>query len=145
MKKLILIVLLIFVTQSLCYDTSYAFGKKSQPVLLLTSYDPRVTSGYDNKIEPINVFRTKERIYFSIYTKKRFKSDYIKYQIVKQDDNAHIGGYSRVMNRTVKVSDKNQYTDYIVLNQAGKYFIQIFDITDLQHWIAMGAFAVLND
>ncbi|MBR2068548.1 MAG: hypothetical protein IJ877_02180 [Candidatus Gastranaerophilales bacterium] len=121
------------------------FDKKSNPVIFLTPYDPRAKISYDEKIEPVNVFRVGDRIYFSTYTKKGFKSDYIKYQIVKQEDNAHTGGYTRVMNKTVRVNNKNYYVDYFIINKAGKYFIQIFDITNLQQWIVMGAFAVVDE
>ena len=143
MKNLICIILFIF----LCSPCVYAglFRKDSKPELYLTPYNPKVVSDCDNKIEPINVFKKGERIYFSVINKKGFKSDFIKYQVVKQDDNAHIGGYSRVMNRTVRVSDKNSYVDYFVINQKGKYFIQIFDIENLQQWVVMGAFAVLDE
>ena len=121
------------------------FKKDAPPELFLTPYDPRKPVGYDVKIEPVNVFRVGDRIYFSIYTKKGFNSDYIKYQIVKQNDNAHMGGYSRIMNKTVRVQDKNYYVDYFVLNLKGKYFIQIFNLDNLHHWIAMGAFAVVDE
>ena len=96
----VFLLILIFLAQA-----SYAgiFKKDPKPVLYLTPYDPRVQTSFDEKIEPINVFRVGDRIYFSVYTKKGFKSDFIKYQIVKQDDAAHIGGYSRVMNKTVRV------------------------------------------
>ena len=144
MKKLLLILFLILFIFVPIANAKW-FKKDEKPQLYLTSYDPRISRGYDDKIEPINVFRVGDRIYFSVYTKKGFSSDYIKYQIVKQDDNAHIGGYSRVTNKIVKVSDKNSYIDYVVVNSAGKYFIQIFDIENLQQWIAMGAFAVLDE
>ena len=54
-------------------------------------------------IKSFDVFGINKRIYFLIYTPEGFKSDYIKYQIVKQDDNAHVGGYSRVRNITRRV------------------------------------------
>ncbi len=144
MKKLILLLSTLILFSPFCSAGIFNRTDK-KPVLFLTSYDPRIKSGYDDKIEPANVFRLGDRIYFSVYTKKGFKSDYIKYQIVRQDDNAHIGGYSRVMNKTVRVSNKNYYIDYFVINRTGKYFIQIFDIENLHQWIVMGAFAVLDE
>ena len=144
MKKIIYLIIFILLFTPL--SNAKLFSKEDKkPVLFLTSYDPRIQKNYDEKIEPITVFRKGDRIYFSVYTKKGFKSDYIKYQIIKQDDNAHIGGYSRIMNKTVRVQNKNYYIDYFVLNQKGKYFIQIFDLENLQQWIVMGAFAVLDD
>ena len=90
------------------------------------------------------VFRVNDKIYFEIINPKGFKSDYIKYQIIKQDDNAHFGGYTRIMNRTVKVKSKNSYCDYFVLSQKGKYFIQVFDIENLHQWLAIGSFLVIE-
>lgn len=143
MKKITYIIL--FMLLFAPFSMAGLFKKEAKPELYLTPYDPRITVNYDNKIESINVFKRGEKIYFSVYTKKGFKSDFIRYQVVKQDDNAHIGGYSRVMNKTVRVSNKNNYVDYFVMNQKGKYYIQIFDIENLQQWIVMGAFAVLDE
>ena len=143
MKKIILS--LFFIVLLIPCAFAGFFKKKENPVLYFSAIDPRIQTGYDQKIEPINVFKVGDRIYFGVYTKKGFKSNYIKYQIVKQDDNAHMGGYSRVMNKTVRVSDKNAYVDYFVINQKGKYFLQIFNLENLQQWIVMGAFAVLDE
>lgn len=90
------------------------------------------------------VFKTGEKIYFQIIVPKGFKSDFIKYQIVKQDDNAHTGGYTRIKNITVKVKSKYDYTDYFVISQKGKYFIQVFDIENLHQWLAIGSFLVVE-
>lgn len=137
MKK-ILLILLIFLLSVPCF--AFSFSKKEKPNLIITSYDPSV----EKNIEPQDVFKVEQKIYFMIYTKTGFKSDYIKYQIVKQDDNAHIGGYTRVRNITRRVRNKNYYYDYFTLSQAGKYYIQIFDIQNLHQWLAIGAFRVVE-
>ena len=142
MKKILIIfIILIFSTPS------YAFfwTKKEKPSLLLSSVDPRITIEYDNKIQNEDVFKIGNRIYFLIYNPNGFSSDYIKYQIVKQDDKAHIGGYSRIRNITKRVSDKNYYIDYFVLSESGKYILQVFDITNLHHWLAIAQFVVINE
>ena len=142
MKKLIIVFLLFL----LCVP-SYAFlwKKKEKSTLILTSYDPRASIEYDKKLINQDVFKVNKRIYFLIYVPDGFKSDYIKYQIVKQNDNAHVGGYNRVRNITRRVNDKNYYVDYFVLPEAGKYALQVFDITNLHHWLALGQFMVVND
>ena len=83
-------------------------------------------------------------IYFFIYVPEGFESQYIKYQIVKQDDKAHIGGYTRIFNYLKKVSNKHTYSDYFTLSQAGKYYIQVYNITNLHRWIALGRFNVVE-
>ena len=136
MKKLSLIILFIFLVSM----PVFAWGKKYKPVLILSDSLSSISNN-----EAKNVFGTNRRIYFSISNPKGFKSDYIKYQIVKQEDNAHIGGLSRVRNVTCREKNKNSYTDYFIVTQKGKYFIQIFDITNLQQWLAIEGFIVIDE
>ena len=138
------IYILIFFTLS---SSSFAFfgKKKAKPILLLSSTNPQVNKISNKPLENSSVFKKNERIYFLVYTEQGFKSNYIKYQIIKQDDKAHIGGYSRIRNVTTRVKDKNTYVDYFVLKESGKYIIQIFDIENLQHWIALGEFRVQDE
>lgn len=142
MKKTLIILLILLAT-----FPSYAsfWNKKAKPSLFLSSKDPRASIEYDNKIQNEDVFNLGDKIYFLIYTQEGFKSDYIKYQIIKQDDKAHVGGYSRIRNITKRVTNKNYYIDYFVLSETGKYILQIFDITNLHHWIALGQFVVVNE
>ena len=91
------------------------------------------------------VFKINQRIYFHIYSKKGFSSNFIKYQIVKQDNNAHIGGYSRIRNITKRIKNKNYDSEYFVLSETGKYIIQVFNIENLNHWIAYRAFLVVDE
>ncbi len=97
------------------------------------------------KVQAKNVFPVNSRIYFAISNPKGFKSDYIKYQIVKQDDKAHIGGLTRIRNVTCRLKNKNSYFDYFLLGEAGVYYIQIFDITNLQQWVAIERFKVVSE
>ncbi len=123
------------------------FFKKedNKTYLFLDTKDPRDVQGIDAKLASYQVFKKSDKLYFYIYNKNGFKSDYLKYQIVKQDDNAHIGGYTRIQNKTIRLKNKNYYLDYFVLNQSGKYYIQIFDITNLNQWIAFGEFRVVDE
>ena len=124
---------------------SYAFKKKKLPTsLILTSFDPLVKDGFDVKIQEDRYFKKGEKIYFLIQNPNGFASDYIKYQIIKQDDNAHIGGYSRFLNKTAKLKNKNYFSDYFVLYQKGKYYLQVFDITDTNHWLNLEGFMVID-
>ena len=123
----------------------YAFGKKNlKPKLYMANNYTDLISSTQGKEDFAWVFKTGEKIYFQIIVPKGFKSDFIKYQIVKQDDNAHTGGYTRIKNITVKVKSKYDYTDYFVISQKGKYFIQVFDIENLHQWLAIGSFLVVE-
>lgn len=134
MKKIISIVFILLLTCS----AAFCWGKKAKSVLILSDSPENLL-----KLNAKNVFNTNSRIYFAISNPKGFKSDYIKYQIVKQDDKAHIGGFSRVRNVTCRLKDKNSYVDYFLLSEAGIYYIQIFDITNLQQWVAIERFQVV--
>lgn len=137
MKKILLIIF-IFLFINPCF--AFSFKKKEEPQLLITADDPSV----EKEIQPCSVFKVDDKIFFIISTKDGFKSDYIKYQIVKQDDNAYVGGFTRVRNITRRVRNKNFYYDYFTLSQAGKYYLQVFDIQNLHQWLAIGAFRVVD-
>ena len=129
-----------FVTQ-----TAFGWGDKNKSSLYISATNPMEDSNYETEIQSHSVFKINSRIYFLIYNPKGFKSNYIKYQIVKQDDKAHIGGYTRARNKTVRLKNKNYYCDYFVLSETGKYFLQVFDITDLNTELAVGAFRVVDE
>ncbi|MBQ9149787.1 hypothetical protein IJX73_02540 [bacterium] len=123
----------------------FFWNKKEKPSLFLSPNDPRAEIAYELPLVNHAVFKKLDRIYFLVYVPEGFKSDYIKYQIVKQDDKAHVGGYTRIRNKTCRVSDKNYYIDYFVIQEAGKYIIQIFDIENLHQWITFGHFRVVDE
>ncbi len=139
MKNFFLIFLIFF---SLVLNP--ALAKKTNPVLILSLNNPSELR--ENEIiRESDVFKVNEKIYFSIFNPEGFKSNYIKYQIIKQDDNAHIQGFTRIRNITKRIKDKNFYSDYFIISQSGKYYIQIFDITNLHQWLAIGAFRVVEE
>lgn len=146
MKKTFLLIFIFF--GILCFiNPAYSFSfrkKKEKPYIVLSSAD--LNNEENLKKATLNsVFKINERIYFYVYTPDGFKSDYIKYQIVKQDDNAHVQGFTRIRNITKRVKNKNKFVDYVVLSQKGKYFIQVFDIENLHQWIAIAGFLVVDD
>lgn len=126
-------------------NPAFAFKKKEKPVLILSSNSFIGEIDLNERLKEQSVFKTNERIYFYVYNPNGFKSNYIKYQITRQDDNAHVGGYTRIRNIVRRVSDKFNYSDYFMLSQKGKYYIQIFDIENLHQWIVFGAFLVVDE
>lgn len=142
MKKILALIIAILLIPS-----SFAFfwKKKEKPSLFLSTTDPREKIAIEAPLENHSIFKKQTRIYFLVYVPEGFKSNYIKYQIIKQDDKAHIGGFSRVQNKTCRIKDKHYYIDYVVIQEAGKYAIQIFDIENLHHWITYGHFRVVNE
>ena len=85
MKKVFLVVILSLLVSGICF----AWGKKQKPLLYLGNSLEEIEKSILNSSDKNNVFLTGNKIFFLVYTPFGFKSDYIKYQIVKQDDNAH--------------------------------------------------------
>ena len=123
----------------------FGFKKKEEAIIVLTSKNPAEISSIDEKVTPQYVFRPNSKIYFMVSNPNGFKSDYIKYQIVKQNPNVNVGGYNRVRNITARVRNKNYFSSYFTLTDTGKYIIQVFDIENLQQWLANLAFQVVDE
>ncbi len=139
---LILIAVLIF---SISNANAGFLRKKQDAVLILTSNDPDISKAKIDDVIAKQYFKVNSKIYFVLYNPEGFKSDYIKYQIVKQNPNAHVGGFQRIRNITSRIKDKSYFKDYFTLSESGKYFIQVFDIENLQHWIAISSFIVVGE
>ncbi len=140
MKKLFSVLFLFF----LIVSPSFAWGRKARALLYFGVSENEIEKNVIKKEESENIFKAGSKIYFLAYIPEGFKSDYIKYQIVKQDDNAHVAGYSRIRNVTCRVKNKNYYSDYFILYEKGKYFLQIFDIQNLHQWLVVGGFRVVE-
>lgn len=141
MKKIVISFLAFIIAAIPCYSLG---RKNNKAVLYMAENQNLLIDSMSNKAQFDWVFKINSKIYFQINSPKGFKSDYIKLQIVKQDDNAHVGGYTRIKNKTVRVQSKYSYGDYFIISQKGKYFIQIFDIENLQQWLAIGSFLVVE-
>ena len=130
----------------LLFMPAYSFGKKKVKTdLILSHVNPLIYDSFDEKIQTDRYFKKGSRIYFLIQNPNGFKSEYLKYQIVKQDEKANFGGYTRIKNQTVKLKDKYYFSDYFVLHEAGRYYLQVFDITDLNHWLNLEGFMVIDE
>lgn len=141
-SKIFYLILAFFILNPACFAWSF---KKEKAVLIMSPTDPTISTNYDEQMYHYDVFKPNSKIYFYIYNPKGFKSNFIKYQIVKQDDKAHVGGYSRIRNITKRLKNKNEYSDYFTLSEKGKYYLQVFDITNLHQWVAITSFGVVDD
>lgn len=141
MKKIISIFIIFLFFQA----NAALFKKKEKPVMILSAKDLSVHEVGCEETAEDSVFKINSRIYFLVYLPDGFKSSYIRYQIIKQDDNAHEGGYTRVGAKNIRIKDKYTYRDYFTVSQAGKYYLQIFDIENLHQWRAIGGFRVVDE
>ena len=140
MKKLLLLIFLF----SFLINPSFAWGKKPKNLLYFGNSIDEIEKLVIDKIETKDVFKAGNKIYFLAYIPEGFKSDYIKYQIVKQDDNAHVAGYTRIRNITCRIKNKNYYSDYFIIYEPGKYYLQVFDIQNLHQWLVIGGFKIVE-
>lgn len=131
MKKLLLICLMVlFVTT----------GCKPKSVILFNNHPITKETILNNSRE----FKMGKRIYYIFLTPKEITSKYIRVQIVKKDTKIEYWGYAVVYANDFKVMKDQMfyYNDYIVMNEAGYYVMQIFSKDNLTKPMAMADFWV---
>ncbi len=85
----------------------------------------------DSMKNPKYHFSAGNRVYFGVLAKKTFRDDVIQYQVLHQSDKVHLGGIKIVYSKRAALEYEDFYTDYFVPREAGKYFIQIFELNNL--------------
>lgn len=97
----------------------------------------------ESTYNPASIFKTGEKIFFAVYNPDGFKTRLLKLQIFKKEsEKSEFWGYEYLYNRTIELKNKNSYTDYIVINNAGFYVFQFFDFTDFQKPVVLGIIKV---
>ncbi len=133
MKKLAVIFIL-FIT--LLFQT----GCDKEKPQIAFSKTPFNSQGHYNIT---NTFHTKEKIYYAIYNPDGFKTRLLKLQVFKKEsEKSEFFGYEYLYNRAIELSNKNAYTDYIVINNKGYYIFQVFDYTDFLKPVVIGVIKV---
>jgi hypothetical protein len=88
-------------------------------------------------------FRVRERIYYHLYNPKGFRDEYIRVQIVKKDEKVNHWGYKVYWSKDYHIdSSQKDFSSYVVLNETGYYFMQIFSFDDFDRVIARNDFWV---
>ena len=121
MKRLFAVILMILLVSL----PSYAwFIKKDKPVIIFRS-KPITES---NVMTPEVEFRRGERIYYMVTMPKMQYARGLYIQIVKMNNSLAQMGYNLVWTRDVKLKDEETtyFTDYVVLNEAGAYRMQVY-------------------
>ena len=114
--------------------------KKDAPILLFNKCPITKETVLQNSKE----FRAERRIYYIFITEKPINCGYIRVQIVKKDEKTSMGGYKIQYANDFKVY-KDQlyyYTNYVVLNEKGHYYMQIFAVDNLEKPLARDDFYV---
>lgn len=115
------------------------FGCGDKPLLLFNAQP--ITSATINN--PARFFRVGEPVHYILINPKGFKSDYIRVQVVKKEEKTEHWGYKIYWAKDYKIdSSKDNYVNYVVINKAGYYFMQIYGFNDFDRVIARNDFWV---
>ena len=88
-------------------------------------------------------FRAKERIYYLLDTPKGFRDEYIRVQVIKKEQKTNHWGYKLYWTKDFHIdSTENSFMSYVVIDEPGYYFIQIFSFDDFDRVVARNDFWV---
>ena len=134
MKKF-LVILFLFICFFEC-----GFGRRNRPIIFYST-TPITKQDTQNITRILN---KDQRIYFAIIVPKGLKKGVYRVQIVKKDEKSEFWGYKYCRHYDYKIEEDNTptITDYFVLNEKGLYFIQLFNLENINKPIALGDFWV---
>lgn len=126
----------------LMFCTIFGGCKKDDPIILFNKQPITAETLLHNSME----FDLNRRIYYIFITQKPIKSEYIKVQIIKKEEKTSVAGLKLVYANDFKVYQDQvyYYTNYIVLHEAGHYYMQIFSMDNLEKPLARSDFYVFN-
>ncbi len=134
MKSLKLIIVLFF---AIIFLSGCAYDRG----LILFNNQPitRENALYDKK-----TFLPETRIYYLFIAPKKMSNDFIRVQIFKMTDKAHLGGYEVVRTKDYRLMQDERYyhSNYFVLYEKGRYVMQVFSHDDFKNPLAVNYFYV---
>lgn len=124
-------VLIMFILTGCAYDRG----------IILFNKEP-VTK--QNALKDSKTFQTGNRIYYLFIAPKKMENDFIRVQIFKMTDKAHLGGVEVVRTKDFRLMEGERYyhTDYFVLYASGRYVMQVFSHDDFKNPLAVNDFYV---
>ena len=89
-------------------------------------------------------FPIGKRVYYLFIAPEKMKTNYIRVQVFKITDKAAGGGAEVLRTKDFRLMKDQKYyhTDYFVLNEKGRYVLQVFGMNDLQRPLALNDFFV---
>ena len=93
---------------------------------------------------PQSYFKAGTRVYYAAVKPKGFNDKVLRIQIFKQDDKVNILGYSYQSTKDYRLENDKYYTDYFVIYTPGHYYMQVFEITNLQKPVILGDFWIVE-
>ena len=92
------------------------------------------------------VFKAGEKIYYMIYIPKGFQDDFIRIQLIKQNDKVPIGGYTVRYTQDVDVPlNSTTYYNDVTISEKGVYIMQVAEMNNFNKALVYGSFRVEDD
>ncbi len=134
MKKLIFILFVMSILVCSCTGDKASILFNKHPITEKNIYD------YSN------VFPAGSRIYYVILMPKKVESRYIYIQIVKKDNDYGKFAYKLIQTRNIRLKDEeiHYFTDYLVLNEKGYYFMKVYSKDNPKKVLAAAEFNVVK-
>lgn len=137
MKKFVLA----FLCFTMIFTSGYRFHllKKNRPLILFNARP--ITNATVN--ETTRYFGSGRKIHFIVIVPQGFKDDYIRVQVVKKEQKTEHWGYKIYWAKDYCVERGEKYfISYIVIDEPGYYFLQVFDFKDFDWPLARNDFWV---
>ena len=98
----------------------------------------------NNALHDQKVFSEGGRVYYLFIAPKKMKNQFIRVQVFKMTDKAALGGYEVVRTKDYRLMKDERYyhTNYFVLNEKGRYVMQVFSHDDFTRPIGINDFYV---
>lgn len=136
-KIIIFFVFLSFITSGYIFEPKFKAG-------IIFSREPFNKATIDNyRVD----FYPHERIYWLLMSKKPLKAKFIKLQILNSNSKSGFTTFEGVAYTHIyRLNSDSPYyfTDYFVMQTKGHYYVQIFDLNDLQRPITRADFWIKN-
>lgn len=98
----------------------------------------------ENLLANSTEFSTGKRIYYIFITEEPLKTTFVRIRILKRDEKVNFETTKIVYSNDFRLN-KDQiyyYTDYIVMNEAGRYCMYVYTKNELDHPLAIADFRV---
>ncbi len=114
-------------------------GCSKKAFVVFSEFDPK--NGL-NKEQLSSTFSTGQKVHFVVIAPEGFEEEAIRVVLTKKDAKSEFRGYSNRKNKVFETAGIDYVTDYYILNEAGIYIVQVFDLINLSDPVATGTFRV---
>ena len=133
-KKIVYLILII------CFCFVLTACRKPKAIILFNKYP--ITK--ENLLNNATEFKVDKRIYYILMIEKPLDSEFVRVRVFKRDKKADFRLTKMVYSDDVKLRKEGlyYYTDYLVMHEAGNYYMMIYALNALDRPLAMADFKV---